>query len=1010
MLFLFTILLQAIISVAQNDKRPITPPVLQTERTKWVDSVIASLSLEQKIGQLFMVAAYSGGEKYNKLLIDSLIQQYHIGGLIFMQGTPSAQAKLCNEYQHSSKIPLFIAMDAEWGLGMRLTGVRDFPRQLMMGAMQDSNLVYNLASAVANQCRRMGVHINFAPVADINNNPNNPVINFRSFGEQKNKVANYAIQYMRGLQENGVIACGKHFPGHGDTDVDSHKDLPEISKSIKELESLEFVPFEKLIANGLQSIMIAHLQVPALENKIHTPSTLSEKTIEGVLKTKMGFQGLIFTDALNMQGIAKFYSPGEIDLKAFMAGNDVLLFSQDVPTGLQKIKEAIRTGKITEQRLHYSLQKILFAKYDANLHLQKSIDTENLETDLNKYVPVLRKQIAENAITLLNDPNQIIQKLKSNTYKKAAYVGVGTTKENFFSNALKEAGVQTILFAPTNEKENKRFIRSLKEYDIVIVGIHNMAAYPTSNYGLDPNEISMVQTISSTNNCLSVLFGNPYALKNFCSVSGFLVAYDEAEETQQIAAKIISGQLKAKGKLPVSVCPRYQFGDGIVSLTSNLGEIVDTIRYAKQNKSISTLENATKNNLVPNDFPLECCISPNAIGINNAELDKLDIFLEGCVRQGAFPGCRMLAAKQGKVFYDKSFGYLTPDKNKRVESNTIYDVASVTKAAATTLAVMKLYEQGKINLNDFIGKYVPITKGYDKEYLKIKDILLHEAGLKSWIPFYKETLDSFGYPKPSIYNKSEIGNYRIKVAPNLFMRTDWVDTMWKRILYSPLENRGAYVYSDLDFLFLQKLVERVTNKSLADYVKEEFYNPLGLKHTAFQARKNLIGKDIAPTEQDNYFRYQKIEGYVHDMGAAMLGGIAGHAGLFSSANEIGIIFQMLLNGGIYNGKRYFQKSTVDLFTSKGSNSSRRGLGFDKPEARGNKANPCADNASLKTFGHQGFTGTCVWADPAHDILIVFLSNRTYPSAENKTINRLHVREKAQEYIYNAIGIASRYRN
>jgi len=957
-----------------------------------------------------MIAAYSGGEKYNQTLIDQRISQNGIGGLIFMQGTPTAQAEQCNQYQASSKVPLLIGMDAEWGLGMRLTGVRDLPRQLMMGAMQDSTLVYKMASAVANQCRRMGVHVNFAPVIDVNNNPDNPVINFRSFGENQYKVANYGIQYMRGLQDNSVMACAKHFPGHGDTDVDSHKDLPEINKTMAQLEALELYPFNKLITEGIQSVMVAHLQIPSIDNREHTPTTLSTKAITDLLKVKMNFSGLIFTDALNMQGIAKYYEPGDIDLKAFEAGNDVLLFSQDVPAGIAKIKKAIEDGKIPGARLDESVKKILAAKYNAGLSKREVIPTQHITEDLNTYVSSLRKQIAEASITLLNDPNQALNKIKGNEGKAIAYIGIGTSSENTFTKTLQEAGIKKFLFAPTgSEKETRKFLKKLKSEDLLIVGVHNLSAYPGQNFGLDKNELYTLEELSKTGKTFTVLFGNPYALKNFCDGEGLMVTYDEAEETQIAAAKILTGQLKAKGKLPVTACENFKAGDGIISLTTNLGEAVNEVTFNRENKEVHVERIIIKPALLPHDFLLECCVSPNALGVNNSELDRLDDFIKSAVNAGAFPGCRILVAKEGKVFYDKPFGFLDEEKKIAVDNNTMYDLASITKVASTTLAVMRLYEQGKLNLNNYLGTYLPETKGTNKEYLKIRDVLLHQAGLKAWIPFYKETLDSMSYPKPQIYAKSQSKAFSVMVAPHVFMRNDWIDTMWSRILVTPLENTGRYVYSDLDFIFLQKVVEQITKKSLYEYVLTEFYMPLGLENTAYSPLRNLIAKTIAPSEYDDYFRHQTLQGYVHDMGAAMFGGIAGHAGLFSSANDLATIFQMLMNGGVYKGKRYFQKATVSLFTSYQSSISRRGLGFDKPESSASRSSPCPDNVSLSTFGHQGFTGTCVWADPTNELLFVFLSNRTYPTAENKTINRMNVRERAQEYVYDALGIAKRSR-
>ncbi|MEZ5045586.1 MAG: glycoside hydrolase family 3 N-terminal domain-containing protein [Chitinophagaceae bacterium] len=984
---------------AQPANTRVPLPKQSSKASQWVDSVYNSLSLDEKIGQLFMVAAYSGGEKYNQAAIENLIQQYHIGGLIFMQGTAKEQAMQTNIYQTMSKVPLLIGMDAEWGLGMRLKGIYDMPRQLMMGAMQDSSLVYKMASAVANQCHRLGVHINFAPVIDVNNNPNNPVINFRSFGEDKYRVAMLGIQYMQGLQDNGVIACAKHFPGHGDTDVDSHKDLPEIKKTLKQLEDLELYPFKKLIANGIQSIMVAHLQIPSLEKNNNTPTTLSYNTVTSLLKEKMQYSGLVITDALNMKGVTKYYDPGEIDLKAFLAGNDILLFSEDVAIGIQKIKK-----EVSEKRLAESVKKILYAKYQVGLHTPLPIELYHIDDDINQYTSTLRFQIAQQAVTLLSDPYQVLDKVKKMNQYKIAYLGIGTSTNSTLASELKKIGIKNIQHStPISDKEIEALVKKYKSFDAVLVGIHNMSGYPNQNFGLDQFEIKAIRALSKNKNTLNILMGNPYALKNFCDVqAGFVVSYDEADETQQVLSKILNGITQANGKLPVSICNQFKYGDGITSLRNNLGEINEYATIKKEYKESDSTRFVKK--LTSRDYTLECCVSPSALNININELNKLDRFLEDCVQQNAFPGCRILVAKQGKVFYDKSFGYISKQSKNVVDINTVYDLASVTKVAATTIAIMKLYDEGKIDLNDKLGKYLSFTKGTDKEYLKIKDILTHQAGLKSWIPFYKETLDSMGQPRSDIYKNSPSGKYKIQVCKNLYMRSDWIDTMWNRILYSPLENRGRYVYSDLDFIFLQKVVERITHQSINEYVTEVFYKPLGLTRLNYLPKQTMGNAEIAPSEYDNYFRYQTIQGYVHDMGAAMMGGVAGHAGLFSTANDLAVLFQMLLNKGVYNGKRYFKESTVDLFTAKNSFISRRGLGFDKAEMNRSKGNPCSDNASSKTFGHQGFTGTCVWADPQEDLVFVFLSNRTYPTQDNKIIQRKNVRETAQTYIYKALGV------
>lgn len=1000
-------LLESFTTMAQTEaNRSVPLPARITPAQKWADSVYKTLSLEQRLGQLFMVAAYSGGEKMNRPQIEQLIREQGIGGLIFMQGTPTAQAMQTNNYQASSKVPLLIGMDAEWGLGMRLTGVRDFPRQLMLGAVRDSTLVYNMGAAIANQCKRLGVHVDFAPVLDVNNNPNNPVINFRSFGENKERVARWGYQYMRGLQEYGIMACAKHFPGHGDTDVDSHKDLPVISKSREQLDSLELYPFKRLIQQGIGAVMVAHLQVPSLDSAAQTPTTLSEPVITQLLKDELGFKGLIFTDALNMQGVAKYFSPGEIDVKAFLAGNDVLLFSQDVAAGKIQLLKAFQEGRLTEERLAESVKKILAAKYLAGLHSFTPIDTTHCTDDLNKYVSIVRRQVADAAITLLRDPYQTLPTLHKNGFKKTAYIAIGIQQENMLMKSLAEQGLVEVYYTPESAKALKSLLKKLRRYETILLGVHKLSPYPGKQFGYSELQWETVRTISGMESCLVLHCGNPYAINYYPNAQAVLVAYDDADETQQSIARLLNGQSNPQGRLPVSVNEKAQIGDGLVSMFNALGEIRDTNLFKQQQRDKVAEHISTTTILYPNDRPLICCVNPSALGFDNNTLDKLDAFIGDAIVAGAFPGCRILAAYQGKVFYDKAFGSLTFDKKESVDLNTVYDLASVTKTMATTMAIMKLYDQGKLAIHGTLGTYLPSVRGTDKESLLLSDILAHQAGLVAWIPFYKETLDSTKHPLDSLYKTIPGGRYTIKVADKLYLRNDWRDSIWQRILRSPLETKGRYVYSDLDFMLLQKVVEQVSGRGLDQFLNAEFYKSLGLQQTAFNAKRNLPKAQVAPTENDTYFRYQPIQGYVHDMGAAMLGGVSGHAGLFSSANDVATVYQMLLNGGVYKGKRYLKKSTVDLFTNKYSGISRRGLGFDKPDIPG-RSSPCTNQASPTTYGHQGFTGTCVWADPEHDLVFVFLSNRTYPSADNKKINSMNVREKSQSYIYSSMGIVPR---
>lgn len=953
-------------------------------KNKWVEDQYNRLNQDERIGQLFMVAAYSGGKAYNEAAITKLIQNKQIGGLIFMQGDPVSQATQTNKYQQMANVPLLIAMDAEWGLGMRLTGVRDFPRQMLLGASNDTAVVYKMGAAIAAQCKRLGVHVDFAPVVDVNNNPDNPVINARSFGENKYKVSRLGIAYMRGLQDNGVMACAKHFPGHGDTDADSHKDLPIINKSLAQLDTLEFYPFRQLIRAGVKSMMVAHLEVPALENGKQIPTSLSLNTITNTLKNKMGFDGPVFTDALDMKGVTKYFQPGEVDVRAFKAGNDVLLFSQDVPTAIAKIKAALNNGEIPVAQLEKSVKKILAAKYDAGLSGFKPIDITNITADLNKDVSNIRKEAAAKGITLVRDRNSLLGMIGASD-ARVEYIGLNASGNTTLLKELRESKPTlrfSFLSKGSSAAQVSKLQQGMEDNDISIVAIHNLTFYPSGgDYGLDAQQMSFLKNIQKKKNVLYVLMGNAYLLKNFCDAGSVLVSYEDNDETEEVMADIIMRKTAAKGKLPVTPCSNMN----IIEPTETAAEII--AQYPSANK------------LQKVEFPVDA-------GYKNPEvIDKLNMFIQRNIVDGTFPGCRILAAKGGKIVYDEAFGYYTYSKAQRVELSTLYDVASLTKVLATTLTIMRLYEQGKLDLNKRVGDYLSWTKGTDKEFPVIKDLLMHQAGLKSWIPFYKETLDSVtGNPRTDIYSTQPKNEFTVPVAKNLYMRKDWVDTVWSRILTSPLENKGRYVYSDLDFYFLAAIAEHITGKKINVYVEEQFYKPLGLTRTAYNPLKKFTATEIAPTENDITYRKQQLQGYVHDPGAAMFGGVAGHAGIFAQAEDVAVIFQMLMNGGSYGGKQYFKKSTVDKFTAYNSKISRRGLGFDKPNANNEDAGPTGNRVSGYAFGHQGFTGTCAWADPATGIVFIFLSNRIYPSQDNNNINRKSTRTVAQDYIYEAFGI------
>ncbi len=955
-------------------------PDIAALRKQWVDSVYNMLTEDERIGQLFMVAAYSGTKEYNEEYITKLVTNHQVGGLIFMQGGPVRQANLTNYYQGMAQVPLLIAMDAEYGIGMRLDSVKKLPRQMMIGATRDTNIAFRVGGVIARQCTRLGVHIDFAPDVDVNSNPLNPVINTRSYGEDKTWVARMGVAYMRGLQTNGVIACAKHFPGHGDTHVDSHVDLPVIAKSVEQLDTMELVPFRQAIGAGIKSIMIAHLEVPSLDKTPHVPTTLSKNTITNLLKKKMGFEGLVITDAMNMQGITKYFKDGDAELMAFQAGNDLILMSPDIPAAIAKIKSAIADGKVSLADLEVSVRKILSAKYDVGLSQRKEISTRNLWEDLNQYVEPMREQVAKHAVTLVRDENQVMNKINYNM--RIGYVGINANTSTPLYEALNEKfdNVKAHwLPKGTQLDSTQKVLDEVANYDATIIAVHNLNFSQNGNYGLSNEAIAFLQYAGCRNNTMVVLMGNAYAMQYFCGAGSVMVAYEDDTVTENMVADVLLKKIKPKGKLPVTACIG---GKSVCPVSTKIPELA--------NEPVYRLRKVF--------YPVDAGV------VDQKSLDRLDMFMARNIANGVFPGCRVLAAKDGRIFYDKAFGHMKYDKEKKVDTNTLYDVASCTKVLATTIAVMRLYEQGKISLDKTLGDYLPQAKGTNKENLRIKDILLHQAGLKGWIPFYKDVSEDNGDAKPDLFRKKQGDGFNVEVAKNVYLRDDYIDTMWAKIYASKLDNAGKMVYSDLDFYFLAAVVKQVTGKTIDKYAEDEFYKPMGLKRITYRPLQKFSESQIAPTEIDQGFRDQLLCGYVHDPGAAMLGGVGGHAGLFATAHDVAAIFQMLMNKGVYNGRRYFKSSTVSLFTSYHSRISHRGLGFDKPLQEEDNGGPAGDRVSAAAFGHQGFTGTCVWGDPATGIVFVFLSNRVYPSGSNTKINKLSVRTTAQDYIYEAFGI------
>jgi len=945
------------------------------EQRVWVDTQLEKLSLEEKITQLMMVRAYSNKGKDHTKEIESLIKKYNIGGLTFFQGGPVRQANLTNNYQKIAKTPLLISLDAEWGLGMRLDSTFSFPYQMTLGAMHEDTLVYELASMIAEHLKRIGVQMNLAPVMDINNNPGNPVIGFRSFGEDKLNVSSKGLAYMKGLQDNGVLATAKHFPGHGDTDDDSHYTLPLVLHDKERLDTLELYPFRELINNGLDAIMIAHLYVKSVDASKNVASTLSKPLVTGLLKDEMKFEGLVVTDALDMQGVTKYHSSGEIEIKALLAGNDLLVLPQDVPKAIKKIKKAIKNDELSESLINEKCRKILEYKYRAGLNNVKPIEINGLYESLNdSKSKLIEWDIYEEAITLIKNNNNLLPLNKIDTLRTAS-VAIGADSQTNFQQMLSNFSKVNHFSAGKTPGQSQLYdlLNKLQPYNLIIIGLHNISRYPANNYGISDEVIDFVLELSKTKSVILNIFGNPYSLsrfKFFEDIDAIIVSYQDVSASQKISAQMIYGSLPFKGKLPVSVTRTFQVNTGLITKKNS------KLKYA----------------------------IPEGLGIDPVKLADIEALVIESINDSVFPGCQIIAAKDGEVFYQRSFGYHTYEKKTKVKNQDLYDLASLTKVFASTLAVMKLEDENKIDIDQKISSYLPFTKETNKENVIIREMMAHQARLASWIRFYEMTMNN-GMPDSNIYATSISAKHPFRTGQGMYIHRDYSYVMFDTLLSSPIRNSSSYLYSDLGYYFLYRIIESIANQPFDKFLYDNFYKPLGCFTTCFQPREYFPLSRIIPTELDGFFRNQLIHGDVHDPGAAMLGGIAGHAGLFSDANDVAVILQMLVQNGEYDGKRYIDSTTIIEFSrcQFPLNDNRRGIGFDKPLIQFKKNGPVCRSASSISYGHSGFTGTYAWADPENGLIYVFLSNRVHPDATNWKISERNIRTRIHQIFYDAIG-------
>ena len=931
----------------------------------WVDSTYTSLTLEEKIGQLFMVMAFSEqGEKHFDKISKNIVED-NIGGVIFSLGGPHGQTEWLNKFQKKSKVPLLIGMDAEWGVAMRLDSVQAFPWNMTLGAIQNDVLVKDIGHRIGEQAKRLGIHINFAPSVDINTNPKNPIIGNRSFGEDKQNVARKGIAFMQGMHEAGILSSAKHFPGHGDTATDSHLGLPSINFSMERIEEVELYPFKEIINAGVSSVMVAHLDIPAIDAGI--PSSLSQKTVQTLLQDSLQFKGLVITDALNMKGASGISPKYGIDVSAFLAGNDILLIPNDVSVAIKKMKRAFKAKKITEQRLAHSVKKILKAKYLVGLNNNKEISSEflsdNLNTNKDDYLIAKAMQAA---ITVVQNKNNVLPLEKTTTY---GYLKLGDDTGLDFRNSLSK---EIKLHRVNESLSNSEIISNLKDYEKIIIGFHRSNDNPWKPSSFSKKEIQLISELVKSHTIILDVFVKPYALSKINTlegIDGLVVSYQNNIPAQIASADILLGDRKATGKLPVSISSSFPVGMGI--------ELNGPTKIGKG--------------------------TPESVGIDSNLLNRIDDLALIAIDSLMTPGMQILVARHGKVVFNKSYGFHTYEKKKPVTNTDLYDLASLTKVLATLPLVMKEVDQGKLTLETRLGDLNEEWKQSNKADISIQDMLSHYARLTPWIPFYKETLKK-GSSKlnKKFYRKRKSKRFSIPVADHFYGKRDLPELISNQILESELRDSLMYKYSDLPYFFMKDLFENRYNESLEILARDSFYLPLGLNRTTFNPNKNTPNQTIIPSEIDSYYRNQELKGEVHDMAAAMLGGVGGHAGLFSNASEVAVLMQLFLNKGTYAGKRYFSAETFDqfnqcLYCDQGN---RRGVGFDKPQLEGSGSTcGCVPKSS---FGHSGFTGTYAWADPENELIYIFLSNRTYPTMDNNLLLKHDIRTRIQQYIYDSI--------
>jgi len=940
---------------AKNVSGKLTPAAKQ-----WVEATLRKMTLDEKVGQVIFTTYHgsfiaSDAPVYEQMMAD--VEKLHVGGFINVtHGSPLGVVKsqayptavLANQMQAKSKLPLLIAADFERGTAMRLDEGTSFPTAMAVAAAGNVKDAYTMGKITALEARAVGVQWIYAPDADVNNNPNNPIINTRSFGEDPARVAEYVAAFVTGVQENGGLATAKHFPGHGDTAADSHIDLPVIRADRERLENLELVPFRAAILAGAGTVMTGHLSIPALEPDPNTPATLSSNILTGMLRKELGFQGLVVTDAMDMGGITVRYAPGDAAVRAFAAGADALLMPPVPDAAFEALRDAVKSGRVSRERLDASVRRILEAKARLGLNANRMVDVDAINKKFGRVEWQKQAQdISDRGVTLLRDTPKRLP-LDGTKPLRALLVSLYADPEPYPGEDL-ERELRSRVDSLTALRADTRFVKAdnLKlpapdTYDVAILALFVRVSDRKGNVDVPAEQAVLAEKIyKSGKPVITVALGSPYLIERFPQAETWLGALGISDVAQISVARAVFGQIPVRGHLPVTIPGAdMKAGFGI-------------------------------------ELPADPMTVQAAEASAEAQLQPAFDVVERAVADKAFPGATLAVGYHGKVALH-AFGKLSYDsKAPATNVKTMYDVASLTKVIVTTTLVAKLVEgdfPSPLNLDAPVERYLPEwATGPQPEWrqrVTVRHLLTHTSGL----PAFKE------YWRTS---KSK------------------QDTLTK-IFAEPLDYEPGTkeIYSDLGIILTAEIIERLTGRMLDDLGNQYIFAPLRMHDTMYKPPKKLWPA-IAPTEFDARFRKRLVQGEVHDENAYAIGGVSGHAGLFSTAPDLAAFCQMLLNGGVYAHQRILKRATIAQFTTPQQLSGgTRTLGWAVPTEGGSSGH----YFSAHSFGHTGFTGTSIWIDPDRELFVVLLTNRVNPTRENQKIAK--VRPELHDAVMQALGFAS----